>query len=90
MEVFYGLTLPLAKVSVNVDNEKCLGPLKCRKCLQICPQAVFFTYPTKRERNKICDEWRILPTHERLCTGCVDLCVKVCPTKAIKIEPKHS
>ncbi|MHB1421222.1 MAG: 4Fe-4S dicluster domain-containing protein [Bacillota bacterium] len=79
---------PIAKM--NVDHEKCTVPLACKKCLLICPQAVFFVETVKYvkyEENDIKDPgaYKNIPRHRDKCTGCME-CVKVCPKDAITVR----
>jgi ferredoxin len=77
------LTIPERTVRVQIDKEKCEGPLKCGICLKSCPAAVFITFPKAREKGKICEDWDIV-ADDTLCWGC-GRCIKVCPRNAITI-----
>jgi len=46
------LTIPERTMRVQIDKEKCEGPMKCEKCLKSCPAAVFITFPKARERAR--------------------------------------
>jgi ferredoxin len=69
---------------VQIDKEKCEGPLKCGKCLKSCPATVFITFPKAREKGKICEYWDIV-ADDALCWGC-GRCAKVCPRSAITLR----
>ena len=82
---------------ITIDPEKCTVPFACKKCLQICPEAVFHVtrVMSKEERLKEMDpripgNYRIVgdpmnPIRRDKCTMC-NKCVEVCPVDAIKIE----
>ena len=84
MEHLRELAVPERTVSIRIDKEKCIGPFDCGKCLKNCPAAVFVTYPKKRVKGKICNDW-VIVTNDTLCWGC-DVCIKVCPKDAITIK----
>jgi NAD-dependent dihydropyrimidine dehydrogenase PreA subunit len=71
-------------MNVKIDNSKCLGPLKCKKCLQVCPAACFTCYPKNRERGKMCDEWLLTAAYVDQCSGCGE-CEKICPNGALEL-----
>ena len=72
------------KVDVKVDNNKCVNPLKCGKCMRVCPTAAFRTYPPEvRKRGKIYDKW-LLMCISLECIGC-GKCEEVCQVGAIKV-----
>ena len=75
---------------IEVDAAKCTTPLACRKCLEVCPQAIFHVETMKYERLRETDpkepgsygldaRWRYACT---LCNACID----VCPVDAITIK----
>ena len=75
---------------IKIDKEKCLTPFDCKKCLQICPQAVFEVHPIKQEKYKETDPkepgaYRLFATYRRKCTVC-DKCIDVCDEGAITIS----
>ena len=74
----------MAKIKIDIDHSKCLGPLNCKKCLQVCPLAVFTCYPLNRERGKICESWELTTAYIDQCIGCGD-CERICPEGAIRV-----
>jgi len=77
---------------ITIDHEKCTVPFLCKKCLQICPMAVF-SVARVMEKEKRLEEMdpRIegnyvlhAPRRDK-CTVC-NLCIDVCLVDAIKIE----
>ena len=41
--------------TIEIDASKCTIPFACKKCLEICPQAVFQTYGIKVEKGRETD-----------------------------------
>lgn len=77
---------------ITIDLEKCTVPFLCKKCLQICPNAVFHTTRVmqKEERLKEMDprvdgNYTVFASRRDKCILC-DKCLDVCPVDAIKIE----
>ena len=72
---------------IEIDRTKCITPFECKKCLQICPQAVLAVAPTKVEPLKETDpvNYEVQAVFRDKCTVCMD-CVRVCPTRAIKTK----
>ncbi|MBS4023315.1 MAG: 4Fe-4S dicluster domain-containing protein [Dethiobacter sp.] len=77
---------------MEVDYKKCNTPMTCKKCLELCPQAVFavdtikYIKFTETDINEP-DAYKIIPRHSDKCSGCMD-CIKVCPQDAINIDFK--
>jgi len=74
---------------IEIDHSMCLTPFDCKKCLQICPQAVFFVEAVKVERFKETNlkepgAFRLEAPSRYACSGCND-CVEACPVDAITI-----
>ena len=77
--------------TIDIDRNKCTVPFLCKKCIQICPTAVFNVQRVmSREKrleemdprvdgNYTLDAWRL-----DKCTGC-NMCVDVCPVGALKV-----
>ncbi|MBI2328147.1 MAG: 4Fe-4S dicluster domain-containing protein [Chloroflexi bacterium] len=75
---------------ITIDLEKCTVPFLCKKCIQICPTAVFSVRSIKEERLKEADPrvdgTYVLSVQRRdKCTVC-NRCLEVCPVAALKIE----
>lgn len=74
---------------IDIDLTKCVTPLDCRKCLEICGQAVFQVEAARFVRLKENDPkepgtYVLKATFRYACTGCNE-CIEVCPQDAIKI-----
>jgi formate hydrogenlyase subunit 6/NADH:ubiquinone oxidoreductase subunit I len=72
-----------------IDYEKCITPYACKKCLQICPQAVFAVKPVKTEKFKETDKnepgsFKLTVDYGDKCTVC-NQCVEICPVNALKV-----
>ena len=87
-EMVLGRTFP----KITIDYEKCTVPFACKKCLQICPEAVFHVVRVmaREERLKEMDpripgNYVLGVTRPDRCTVC-NRCIDVCPADAIKIE----
>ena len=72
---------------IAIDKEKCITPYDCKRCLQICPQAVFAVAPTVVERFKETESanYEVQAVFRDKCVVCMD-CVKVCPKGAIRVK----
>ena len=77
---------------ITVDMEKCTVPFMCKKCLQVCPEAVFHVTRVMKHEKRLeemdprVDGYYVLGAGRRdRCTVC-NKCIEVCPVDAIKIE----
>ena len=77
---------------ITIDLEKCTVPFLCKKCLQICPEAILHVTRVMAKEKRLeemdprIDGNYVLFTPRRdKCTGC-NQCIDVCPVDAIKIE----
>lgn len=83
--------IPRKLPKIAIDREKCTVPFLCKKCLQVCPTAVF------RVRRNIAKERRLTELDPRVdgnyllsvwrrdqCIAC-NKCLEVCPVAAITI-----
>jgi len=85
--------IPRKLLKITIDHEKCTVPFICKKCLEVCPEAVFRlrNVVSKIERLKELDprtdgNYVVEGYYRNKCTLC-DKCLEVCPVDAIKIEP---
>lgn len=74
---------------IEIDYAKCTTPMLCKKCLQICPTAVFEIQTLKMERLRETDPrdpgaFRLDVFYRDKCLACND-CINVCPEDAIRI-----
>jgi ferredoxin len=76
-------TLP----TIEIDQEKCLSPLKCGDCLRACPAVVLMSIPKFNEKFRECsyDDFTVSVHNRPACTVCMK-CVDVCPVDCIKVE----
>ena len=86
------LVLGRKSPKISVDLEKCTVPFLCKKCLQICPNAVFHVtrVMSKEERLKEMDpridgNYVLVASRRDKCILC-NKCIEICPVDAIKIE----
>jgi len=77
---------------ISIDLEKCTVPFLCKKCLQVCPEAVLHvTRVMSKEKRleemdpRVDGNYVLYAARRDKCTGC-NLCIDVCPVDAIKIE----
>lgn len=72
-------------VHIKVDESMCKAPRECNKCLEVCPESVFMTYPkTPRGPGKKAGHWVIVPVHVTQCSVC-GICIAACPRNAIAV-----
>jgi len=76
-------------MEITIDHEKCKVPASCRKCLEVCPQAVFKMHLAKIEKYTEAEDkdWHLDPWYWPSCSGCME-CVKKCPLNAIKVKAR--
>jgi len=84
--------IPRKFPKITIDQEKCTVPFLCKKCLQICPEALFRLRgnTAKQERLKEMDpridgNYIVEAYYTNKCTVC-NKCIEVCPVDAITIE----
>lgn len=77
---------------ISIDHEKCTVPFLCKRCLQICPTAVFKVerVMAREERLKEMDprvdgNYELSAPRRDKCLVC-NKCLEICPVDAIKIE----
>ena len=81
---------PVIAPLIKIDQQKCLTPFACKRCLQVCPTAVFSVHETKMVRMEETDKhepgtYRLRVAFRDKCSGC-NQCVDVCPEDALTIE----
>ena len=88
----YGLQMGRKFPTISIDVEKCTVPFLCKKCLQVCPQAVFHvTRVMSKEKRleemdpRIDGNFVLSAPRRDKCTVC-NLCIDVCPVDAITVE----
>jgi ferredoxin len=74
---------------VNIDHDLCTTPFDCKRCLRICPAAVFWVNPVKMARGIETDKtepgaFALMAKYRDKCTGCKK-CVEVCPVNALTL-----
>jgi len=71
-------------VRIEVNYDKCTEPMLCRKCLQVCPLAVFGLEPLENrvEVGREPRKWKLDVVYPELCNGCGG-CAKICPVEAL-------
>ncbi len=75
--------------NIQIDNQKCLVPFFCKKCLEVCPTAIFNVMAVKVEKGLETDPkdpgaYALSALYPDKCTACND-CIGVCPEDAITI-----
>ena len=45
----------MAAPKIDIDHTKCTTPFDCKKCLQTCPQGVFWVLPVKNVKFRETD-----------------------------------
>lgn len=77
----------MSLVEITIDTRRCQVPVECRKCLTVCPQAVFRIKPLRVEKFKETEpqDWGLRVGFRDACVVCMD-CVKICPQKALKVK----
>lgn len=81
--------LPSRLPKVEIDKTKCTVPFWCKKCLEACPQLVFFVYCRELQKLRESDPrepniYELVALRRDKCNLC-NKCVDVCPEDAITI-----
>ena len=74
---------------INIDRERCTTPFDCKRCLRVCPAAVFMVNHAKMIRGVELDKaepgnFFVVPLWRDKCTAC-GKCVDVCPVNALSL-----
>lgn len=74
---------------IEIDRTKCTTPFACKRCLQVCPTAVFGVRETRMVRMEETDKYepgtyRLFVAYRDKCSGC-NHCVEVCPEGALNV-----
>ena len=77
---------------ITIDYDKCTVPFLCKKCIQVCPTAVFYVERTlefeERLREvdpRIDGTYKLEAPRRDKCIACND-CVDICPVGALTVE----
>lgn len=86
-EIVWGRKFP----KITIDQSKCTVPFLCKKCLQVCPTAVFYVerVMSKEERLKEMDPrvdgtYALSVLRRDKCIVC-NKCVEACPAGALTV-----
>lgn len=76
----------MARVQIAINREKCPVPIRCRKCVEVCPQCLYKLHLVKIDKGKEMPEeaWDLDMWFPDQCVGCLE-CVKVCPENALRV-----
>ena len=74
---------------ITIDRERCTTPFDCKRCLRVCPPAVFAVYAAKMVRGFETDRkepgaYVLAAVYRDKCTACMK-CVEVCPVDALTV-----
>ena len=88
----YGLKMGRKFPKITIDQEKCTVPFLCKKCLEVCPEAVLHvTRVMSKEKRleemdpRVDGNYVLFASRRDKCNSC-NLCIEVCPVDAITIE----
>ena len=72
--------------TIEIEQEKCLSPMKCGKCLHVCPTVVLVSIPKYNQKFRECadEDFTVIVHNRPACTVCLK-CVEVCPVGCIHI-----
>lgn len=82
---------PIVAPTIKIDQQRCVIPFACKRCLQICPTAVFSVHETKMVRMEETDKYesgtyRLRVAFRDKCSACMR-CVEACPENALAVLP---
>lgn len=80
---------PVVAPIIKIDQQRCLTPFACKRCIQACPTAVFGVFETKMVRMEETDKYepgnyRLRVIYRDKCSAC-NQCVDVCPENALTV-----
>ena len=75
--------------NIDIDRKLCTTPFDCKRCIRLCPTAVFTVHALKNERGKETDKtvpgnYALAVSYRDQCTGCMK-CVEICPVDALTV-----
>lgn len=83
--------IPRKLPTITIDQSRCTVPFLCKKCIMICPDAVFFVKRVmeREERLREMDprvdgNYILSASRPDKCAIC-NLCLDICPADAITI-----
>ena len=81
---------PVVAPIIKINQQACTTPFACKRCLQVCPTAVFMVHETKMVRLEETDKnepgnYRLRVAYRDKCSAC-NRCIDVCPNNALTIE----
>lgn len=72
--------------NMNLKINGCTDPLRCKKCLDICPAKVIILKPVNSKGSySDLKTWRLSMIFKTFCNGCLK-CVEVCEKKYILVD----
>ncbi len=79
----------VAAPRISIDHAKCTTPMACKKCMEVCPQAVFAAQVVKMAKYVETDvkepgAYKLRALFQDKCVVCND-CLEVCPVNALTI-----
>ena len=77
---------PLPTIEINQD--KCISPMRCGKCLRVCPGGVvLLSAPKFNEKFRECgpEDFTVIVHNRPACLACKK-CVDICPVNCISVE----
>ena len=81
---------PVIAPIIKIDQARCTTPFACKRCLQVCPTAVFSVHEMRMVRMEETDKFepgtfRLRVAYRDKCSAC-NRCVEVCPEAALTVR----